>query len=43
MDRIRRLAADARVSERFTELLERARTEHRAKRNLKRLLDERGW
>ena len=43
MDRIRRLAADAGVSERFTALLERVRTEHRAKRNLKKLLDERGW
>lgn len=43
MDRVRRLAADAGVPERFAALLERVRTEHRAKRNLKRLLDERGW
>ena len=41
--RIRCLADSADEPERFTELLERVRTEHRAKRNLKKLLDERGW
>ncbi|MCY4632269.1 MAG: hypothetical protein OXE75_15510, partial [bacterium] len=43
MERIRRLADSAGEPERFTGLLERVRTEHRAKRNLKKLLDERGW
>ena len=43
MDRTRRLADSAGEPERFTGLLERVRTEHRAKRNLKKLLDERGW
>lgn len=41
--RIRVLADDAAQPERFTELLERVRTEHRAKRNLKALLDGKGW
>ena len=43
MDRIRRLAAAAGDPDRFAALLERVRTEHRAKRNLKKLLDGRGW
>ena len=43
MDRIRRLAAAAGDPHRFAALLERVRTEHRAKRNLKKLLDDRGW
>ena len=43
MDRIRRLATEAGDPDRFAALLERVRTEHRAKRNLKKLLDGRGW
>jgi len=43
MDRIRSLADTAGEPDRFSVLLERVRTEHRAKRNLKKLLDERGW
>lgn len=43
MDRVRRLAETAGEPDRFTTLLERVRTEHRAKRNLKKLLDDRGW
>ena len=43
MDRIRRLSHTADVPERFTTLLHRVRTEHRFKRNLKKLLDDRGW
>ena len=43
MDRIRRLAYTADVPERFTTLLQRVHTEHRLKRNLKKLLDDKGW
>jgi tetratricopeptide (TPR) repeat protein len=43
MDRILRLANSAGEPERFGGLLERVRTEHRAKRNLKKLLDSKGW
>ena len=43
MDRIRRLADAANEPDRFTSLLERVRTEHRAKRNLKKLLDAKDW
>ena len=43
MDRIRRLAEAAGEPDHFTGLLEQVRTEHRAKRNLKKLLDDRGW
>ena len=43
MDRIRRLATEAGDPDHFAALLERVRTEHRAKRNLKKLLDGRGW
>ena len=43
MDRIRRLADAASEPDRFASLLERVRTEHRAKRNLKKLLDAKGW
>ena len=43
MDRIRRLAGTAGGPDRFGGLLGRVRTEHRAKRNLKKLLDEKGW
>jgi uncharacterized Zn finger protein len=43
MDRIRQLAETAGEPDHFTTLLERVRTEHRAKRNLKKLLDDRGW
>lgn len=43
MDRIRRLADSAGEPERFGGLLERVRTEHRAKRNLKKLIDGKGW
>ena len=43
MDRIRRLADAANEPDRFRSLLERVRTEHRAKRNVKKLLDAKGW
>jgi len=43
LGRIRVLADRAGQPERFTVLLERVRTEHRAKRNLKALLDDKGW
>ena len=43
MERIRRLATEAGDPGRFAGLLDRVRTEHRAKRNLKKLLDGRGW
>lgn len=43
MDRIRRLADAANEPHRFTDLVERVRTEQRFKRNLKKLLDEKGW
>ncbi len=43
MVRIERLAPQAGTSERWTALLDRVRTEHKAKRNLRKLLDNRGW
>ena len=43
MERIRHLADAANEPDRFRSLLERVRTEHRAKRNLKKLLDAKGW
>ena len=43
MGRIRDLATAAGSPDRFVNLLERVRTEHKAKRNLKKLLDDRGW
>ena len=43
MSRIQRLAADAGEPELFDSLLQRVRTEHRAKRRLKELLDRAGW
>lgn len=43
MARIKRLSAAAGESERFQAVLHRARTEHRAKRNLKAMLDKKGW
>ena len=43
MSRIRRLATAAGRPDRFTAVLERVRVEHRAKRNLKKLLDDKGW
>ncbi len=43
LERIRVLADRAGQPERFTVLLERVRTEHRAKRNLKALLDDKAW
>ena len=43
MDRIRCLADAANEPDRFTDLLERIRVEHRLKRNLKALLDDKGW
>ena len=43
LERIRVLADRAGHPERFTVLLERIRTEHRAKRNLKALLDDKAW
>lgn len=41
--RVRRLADSAGKPRRFTSLLERVRTEHKAKRKLKALLDAQGW
>lgn len=41
--RIRTLAADAGRPQWFDDLLGRVGTEHRAKRNLKKLLDAKGW
>ena len=43
MDRIRRLADAVGEPHRFTDLLDQVRTEHWRKRNLKKLLDARGW
>ena len=43
MARIERLADAAGTPDRFHAVLTRARTEHRAKRNLKKLLDAKGW
>ena len=43
MTRIRRLADTACQPERFQTLLTRVRTEHKAKRNLKALLDQKPW
>jgi len=43
LDRIRLLADRIEQPELFTTILERVRTEHRAKRNLKKLLDAMGW
>jgi len=43
MARIRRLADTASEPERFQALLSRVRTEHKAKRNLKALLDQKHW
>ena len=43
MARIRRLADDAGQSARFEALLDRVRTEHKAKRSLTALLDRKGW
>lgn len=43
MDRIRRLATEAGEPQRFDALLERVRTEHKAKRRLKAELDKMGW
>jgi hypothetical protein len=43
MARIQRLADSAGRPERFEALLTRVRTEHKAKRNLKALLDQKPW
>ena len=43
MGRIRSLAEVDGEPDHFTALLEQVRTEHRAKRSLKKLLDDRGW
>lgn len=43
MGRVRRLAGAAGEPVRFSTLLERVRTEHKAKRKLKSLLDAQGW
>lgn len=43
MTRIERLAPAAGEPERWERLLDRVRTEHRAKRNLRKLLEQRGW
>ena len=43
MNHIRLLAEAAGNPDRFTELLGRVRSKHKAKRNLKKLLDDRDW
>lgn len=43
MARIRQLATAAGQPDEFGRLVDRVRAEHRAKRNLRALLDERGW
>lgn len=43
MDRIRRLATEAGEPQRFDALLERVRTEHKAKRRLRAELDKMSW
>lgn len=43
MERIRRLAGAADRPDRFDTVLTRARTEHKPKRNVQKLLDTRGW
>ena len=43
MERIERLAPVAGTPERWDALLYRVRTEHKAKRNLRKLLDQHGW
>ncbi|HUF98767.1 MAG TPA: hypothetical protein VMM60_11625, partial [Ilumatobacter sp.] len=43
MTRIRRLAEAAGVPERFNALLGIARTIHKPRRNLQKLLDQQGW
>jgi uncharacterized Zn finger protein len=43
LERIRRLAAAAREPEHFDRLLAEVRVKHKAKRNLKALLDKKGW
>ena len=43
MERIERLAPLAGAPERWESLLSRVRTEHEAKRNLRKLLDKHGW
>lgn len=43
MARIELLGIAAGTPDRFRDVLTRARTEHRAKRNLKKLLDAKGW
>jgi uncharacterized Zn finger protein len=43
LDRIRMLADRAGRPELFATILERVRTQHKAKRNLKKLLDAEGW
>lgn len=41
--RIRRLAREAGEPQRFAGILERVRTEHGRKRNLMKLIDQKGW
>lgn len=43
LGRIRRLAGQAAQPRRFDDILRRVRTEHRRKRNLMQLIDEKGW
>ncbi len=43
MARVQRLAGEGGRPDVFDDLLARVRTEHRAKRNLRALLDQRGW
>jgi uncharacterized Zn finger protein len=43
LSRIRRLARQAEQPERFEEILQRVRAEHGRKRNLMKLIDQKGW
>ncbi len=43
LSRIRRLARQADQPQRFEDVLQRVRTEHGRKRNLMKLIDEKGW
>ncbi len=43
LDRIRRLADSAGQPDRFTDVIERVRSEHRPKRSLMAMLDDKGW
>jgi uncharacterized Zn finger protein len=43
LSRIRRLARQADQPQRFADMLQRVRVEHGRKRNLMKLIDEKGW